>query len=200
MNRLRAATCTFINSIVGSFDYERLAEQYPRLEIVSSSIRAESRDYKETTTTTTRIRKRRRRRRRRKGGKKGEEDRNGWVGDGEGTMERLFWQDTKRHFICPVVEGRNLSCSSCHLPSIGAFLNRFPPSSSNCSTYSLQLTRRIVFAALFLHLQRDTSLPLETSVTRDIPFLRCFSSLLPFPFFFSSIRSNYVSRDPTVIS
>lgn len=152
--------------------------------------------------------KRRRRRRRRgcgggregKGGKKGEEDRNGWVGDGEGTMERLFWQDTKRHFICPVVEGRNLSCSSCHLPSIGAFLNRFPPSSSNCSTYSLQLTRRIVFAALFLHLQRDTSLPLETSVTRDIPFLRCFSSLLPFPFFFSSIRSNYVSRDPTVIS
>lgn len=78
----------------------------------------------------------------------------------------------------------NLSCSSCHLPSIGAFLNRFPPSSSNCSTYSLQLTRRIVFAALFLHLQRDTSLPLETSVTRDIPFLRCFSSLLPFPFFF----------------
>lgn len=78
--------------------------QYPRLEIVSSSIRAESRDYKETT-TTTRIRKRRRRR---KGGKKGEEDRNGWVGDGEGTMERLFWQDTKRHFICPVVEGQSL--------------------------------------------------------------------------------------------
>lgn len=108
MNRLRAATCTFINSIVGSFDYERLAEQYPRLEIVSSSIRAESRDYKETTTTTTRIRKRRRRRRRRKGGKKGEEDRNGWVGDGEGTMKRLFWQDTKRHFICPVVEGQSL--------------------------------------------------------------------------------------------
>lgn len=47
--------CTFINSIVGvgSFDYEWLAVQFPRLEIVSSSIRVESRDYKETTTTTT---------------------------------------------------------------------------------------------------------------------------------------------------
>lgn len=197
MNRLRAATCTFINSIVGSFDYERLAEQYPRLEIVSSSIRAESRDYKETTTTTT---TRMWRRKRRKGGGKKEKR----IGMDGLAMGRERWNGfsgkIQRDILFAPSWRDNLSCSSCHLPSIGAFLNRFPPSSSNCSTYSLQLTRRIVFAALFLHLQRDTSLPLETSVTRDIPFLRCFSSLLPFPFFFSSIRSNYVSRDPTVIS
>ena len=36
------------------------------------------------------------------------------------TMERLFWQDTKRHFICPVAEGRNPSCSSWRLPSIAS--------------------------------------------------------------------------------
>lgn len=53
--------CTFINSIVGvgSFDYEWLAVQFPRLEIVSSSIRVESRDYKETTTTTATTTRRR---------------------------------------------------------------------------------------------------------------------------------------------
>lgn len=146
--------------------------QFPRLEIVSSSIRAESRDYKETTT--------RRRRRKGKGGE-GEEDRNGWVGDGG---ERLFWQDTKRHFICPVlVEGRNLSCSSCHLPSIGAFLNRFPPSSSNYSTYSLQLTRRIVFAALFLHLQRDAS-PAGNLCDARYSFYVVFFPFSPFSFLF----------------
>lgn len=36
------------------------------------------------------------------------------------TMEWLFWQDTKRHFICPVAEGRNPSCSSWRLPSIAS--------------------------------------------------------------------------------
>lgn len=66
---------------------------------------------------------------------------------------------------------------------IGAFLNRFPPSSSNCSTYSLQLTRRIVFAALFLHLQRDAS-PAGNLCDARYSFYVVFFPFSPFSFLF----------------
>ena len=165
--------------------------QFPRLEIMSSSIRAESRDYKETTTTTTTTT--RRRRRRRKGGEKKEKrigmdglamGRERWNGfSGKIQRDILFapsWRDAislARHAIfLPSVP----FSTAFHLPR---------------ATVPLTLCnwRGGSFSPLYSSIYSEIPLPLETSVTRDIPSTLFFLSF-PF-FFFSSIRSNYVSRD-----
>lgn len=97
---------------------QRFVVQFPRLGIVSKRTRIRPRIV--TTKTKTLAKKKE---------KRGWVQR--WVGyDGGKTMGQLSWQDTKRHFICPVAEGRNPSCSSWRLPSIGVSFYCFSLSSS----------------------------------------------------------------------